>query len=173
MATTPEQIVESLMELSGEMVEELYEHKCDNADTFNAQRQEIYEQINQMTGQAEKPEPEKTGNIVYEAHAEAGEVGSLRVMVNVIGIASFPLPHHILHSPTGFQMGHEGSGPADLARSILICHFRRTMKKESAIKEADKFYQGFKREFIAPAKEVLVISDNAITRWLETEQPST
>jgi len=52
MAITPEQIVESLMELSGEMVGELYEHKCDNADNFNAQRQEIQEQINQMTGSA-------------------------------------------------------------------------------------------------------------------------
>ena len=51
MATTPEQIVESLMELSGEMVTELIEHECENADNFNAQRQEIQKQINQMKGE--------------------------------------------------------------------------------------------------------------------------
>lgn len=50
MTVTPEQIIESLMELSGEMVGELIEHKCENADDYNAQRQEIQGQINQMTG---------------------------------------------------------------------------------------------------------------------------
>ena len=31
-----------------------------------------------------------------------------------------PLPHHVKHSPTGFSWGYGGSGPADLARSLLI-----------------------------------------------------
>lgn len=30
------------------------------------------------------------------------------------------LPHHVKHSPTGFSWGYAGSGPADLARSLLI-----------------------------------------------------
>jgi hypothetical protein len=31
-----------------------------------------------------------------------------------------PLPHHVRHSPTGFAWGYGGSGPAELARCILI-----------------------------------------------------
>lgn len=30
------------------------------------------------------------------------------------------LPHIVRHSPTGFEWGYCGSGPADLARSLLI-----------------------------------------------------
>ena len=33
-----------------------------------------------------------------------------------------PLKHRVYHSPTGFEWGFEGSGPADLARSILWDH---------------------------------------------------
>lgn len=34
-----------------------------------------------------------------------------------------PLPHLVLHSPSGFEWGYSGSGPADLARSIVGHHF--------------------------------------------------
>lgn len=33
------------------------------------------------------------------------------------------LTHHVMHSPTGFEWGYGGSGPAELARCILIDHF--------------------------------------------------
>lgn len=33
-----------------------------------------------------------------------------------------PLPHFVRHSPTGMEWGYHGSGPADLARSLLA-HF--------------------------------------------------
>lgn len=33
-----------------------------------------------------------------------------------------PLTHHSKHSPTGFSWGYAGSGPADLARCLLIDH---------------------------------------------------
>lgn len=36
------------------------------------------------------------------------------------GSGSEPLRHHVKHSPTGLEWGYGGSGPADLARSILI-----------------------------------------------------
>lgn len=32
------------------------------------------------------------------------------------------LTHHVKHSPTGISWGYCGSGPADLARSLLIDH---------------------------------------------------
>ena len=32
---------------------------------------------------------------------------------------AYDLPHVVVHSPTGFEIGYAGSGPADLALSIL------------------------------------------------------
>lgn len=31
----------------------------------------------------------------------------------------YPLPHLVRHSPDGFEYGYGGSGPSDLARSIV------------------------------------------------------
>ena len=36
------------------------------------------------------------------------------------GRLSYPLPHHVLHSPDGFEWGYDGSGPTELARCILL-----------------------------------------------------
>lgn len=30
------------------------------------------------------------------------------------------VPHHVRHSPTGFEWGYNGSGPAELARCLLL-----------------------------------------------------
>jgi hypothetical protein len=38
--------------------------------------------------------------------------------IQLIGL----LTHHVKHSPTGFSWGYGGSGPAELARCILIDH---------------------------------------------------
>ncbi|HHY79747.1 DUF6166 domain-containing protein [Thermoanaerobacter sp. RKWS2] len=58
-----------------------------------------------------------------------------------------PLNHIIKHSPTGFEWGYGGSGPADLALSILT--------DAAGYKTAQNFYQNFKWEFVAnfPYKE--------------------
>lgn len=37
-----------------------------------------------------------------------------------IGGETYPLPHQAKHSLTGMSWGYHGSGPADLARSLLI-----------------------------------------------------
>jgi hypothetical protein len=48
----------------------------------------------------------------------------------------------VLHSPTGFNWGYGGSGPADLALNILSVFIGQAA--------AQILYQDFKREFIAP-----------------------
>ena len=56
-----------------------------------------------------------------------------------------PLPLHLEvydHSPTGFEWGFGGSGPAQLALAILVDHLRD-------IEEACSLYQRFKRRVIA------------------------
>jgi hypothetical protein len=51
------------------------------------------------------------------------------------------MPHVVHHSPDGFEWGYGGSGPADLARSILYDAVGPEL--------ADRWYQAFKWEFIA------------------------
>ncbi|MEW5931999.1 MAG: DUF6166 domain-containing protein [Bacillota bacterium] len=68
-----------------------------------------------------------------------------------------PLRHVVCHSPSGLEWGYGGSGPADLALSILA----DALGDEEA---ARPLYQAFKREVVAtlehegwrlPAEQVL------------------
>lgn len=53
-----------------------------------------------------------------------------------------PLPHQVYHSPDGFEWGYTGSGPADLARSILTDLYGPGDLVE-------RHYHDFKRQTIA------------------------
>lgn len=71
-----------------------------------------------------------------------------------------PLRHIVYHSPTGMEWGYGGSGPSDLARSILADF--------AGIKVADMFYQEFKWDFIAKQPEDgFQISGQEILNWLK------
>lgn len=77
------------------------------------------------------------------------------------GIASANVAHHwVAHSPTGFEWGYSGSGPADLALNILL---RFGLSRDTAW----LLHQDFKREFIAPMPEMGgVISAQQIVAWV-------
>jgi hypothetical protein len=63
----------------------------------------------------------------------------------------YPLKHVKVHSPGGFESGYEGSGPADLALSILADYFDEAPRKvKSDTSHAFPLHQEFKRIFIAP-----------------------
>lgn len=69
------------------------------------------------------------------------------------------LRHIPLHSPSGFEWGYGGSGPADLAYAILADAVGK--------KEAERFYQTFKWEFIAKAPfDGFEISRKEVRRWV-------
>ncbi len=72
---------------------------------------------------------------VYERHGvEPGE-----------GVSVVPLPPRLdlrEHSPTGFEWGYGGSGPAQLALALLADHLRDDTR-------ALQLYQAFKRTVIA------------------------
>jgi hypothetical protein len=71
-----------------------------------------------------------------------------------------PLRHIVYHSPTGMEWGYGGSGPSDLARSILADF--------AGIKVADMFYQDFKWDFIAKQPEQgFQITGQEILDWLK------
>ena len=92
-------------------------------------------------------------------YASRGMFG-VHVAVNDNDSRVYELRHIPYHSPGGFEWGYGGSGPADLARSILAdC---------AGMKVADTFYQDFKRDFIACMPERgFVIKEEAIREWLE------
>ncbi len=70
------------------------------------------------------------------------------------------LRHIVYHSPTGMEWGYGGSGPSDLARSILADF--------AGIKVADMFYQEFKWDFIAKQPEKgFQIPGQEILNWLK------
>ncbi len=50
------------------------------------------------------------------------------------------------HSPTGFEWGYQGSGPAQLALAILIDHYDFL---DDPVEAAQEHYQEFKRRAIA------------------------
>lgn len=74
---------------------------------------------------------------------------------------SMPLRHLVYHSPTGFEFGYGGSGPADLARSICG-HFTENSRPDP------RFYQTVKDRLLAGAggESVVITVDqlNAIMR---------
>lgn len=74
-----------------------------------------------------------------------------------------PLFHLIYHSPDGFEWGYGGSGPADLALSILFDYFKQDKLR------AFGYHQIFKQEFIVPLKDDhWVISEKEIDAFFNT-----
>jgi len=68
------------------------------------------------------------------------------------------LAHIVRHSPTGFQFGYGGSGPADTALSILTDCVGADV--------ANAFYQKFKSEFVASWGDSFEITAKEIKDWL-------
>ena len=63
------------------------------------------------------------------------------------------------HSPTGFEWGYQGSGPAQLALAILL--------EVTDVKEAQRAYQDFKRTVVAAWQEDRwAATTEAIHDWL-------
>ena len=98
---------------------------------------------------------------------EPEKIGPINVIVEDEGEVS-TLEHYVLHSPDGFQMVYGGSGPAELARCILIDYFKRKqgLNEKVAINKSDKMHQQFKWDFITPAKKKLIITNLMIREWL-------
>lgn len=77
-----------------------------------------------------------------------------------------PLPHAVRHSPTGFEWGYGGSGPADLARSILL-----QFADEATV---ERLYQAFKAEVVAAVPQAGgVICASDVRAWLASKSAGT
>jgi hypothetical protein len=84
------------------------------------------------------------------------------------------------HSPDGFEMGYAGSGPADLALTILLDYFGSETKScrdfidpsrlDAAANKAWRYHQDFKRSFIAPHDDRTTIASSQIDLWLSVQE---
>jgi hypothetical protein len=74
------------------------------------------------------------------------------------------LAHRVHHSPTGFSWGYAGSGPADLARSLLWDFLGN--------EPAPWLYQAFKFQYVAkwPQDGNWVLTGEEIRQWLLAEE---
>ncbi len=105
------------------------------------------------------------------------EVGGCQVLVIEDGGGPHPLRHVVKHSPTGFGWGYGGSGPADLALSILADYFGERPTKDDLYhgrgRAVDpRLYQPFKWQFIATASpEGFTITGEEISEWLKSVVP--
>ena len=123
----------------------------------------------------------------YEiTRSTSGQIGVL--VKNGTGAAKL-LSHCILHSPTGMETGYSGSGPADLAASILADYFgvetsrvRKVWEKSWGLDEGILahrvilLHQPFKSHFIAPRRlevgQSYEILGAEIASWLgDLEKP--
>jgi len=103
--------------------------------------------------------------------------GDVRVAVREGDQTVRELRHVEAHSPDGFEWGYGGSGPADLALSILADYFEeRVAAEELGQGNFEKivkirswaYHQAFKWDFIADAKrDGWEISEEAVDQWLE------
>ncbi|HEY8416324.1 MAG TPA: DUF6166 domain-containing protein [Thermaerobacter sp.] len=99
----------------------------------------------------------------------------------VVTVNGRPLQHVVRHSPTGFEWGYGGSGPADLALSILTDYLGDVylivhtddgeMTREHTVQIADRLYQEFKWQFIAPldCDRPWRITGQQISDWLRAK----
>ncbi len=66
------------------------------------------------------------------------------------------------HSPTGFEWGCGGSGPAQLAYAIL-------RHRKANPSKAELFYQEFKREFVANWGDSWALPVSELDAWIEAQ----
>lgn len=84
------------------------------------------------------------------------------VLRRIDGMAKTNIPHRIVrHSPTGFDWGHGGTGPADLALNILLW-------LDLSPEKADRLHQDFKWKFVVSIPhQGGIIPRTDITNWLK------
>jgi hypothetical protein len=106
----------------------------------------------------------------YRGYNEGGDTSSSHlVTVSYDVVPGCPVREHMLehrahHSPTGFSWGYGGSGPADLARSILWDFLNA--------EPAPWVYQAFKFAYVArwPQDGGWTLTAEEIRQWLLGEE---
>lgn len=100
-------------------------------------------------------------NPLYRGHFVAGQRHVVKKHIGDTNTLGESLPHHTLHSPDGFAWGYGGSGPAELARCLLIDAL-------DVEKPHPALYQSFKDAFVArwPQECDWQMDAATIRRWV-------
>lgn len=112
----------------------------------------------------------------WKYKAEKKEIGPIDVFITYEDKPAKILQNHGYHSPDGFQMGYAGSGPADLAYSILADYMIEIAMPTGVISlteikhKVEILHQQFKNDFIVDAKEILEIDSELIGQWIEKQK---
>ncbi len=77
----------------------------------------------------------------------------------------YPLPHLVKHSPDGFAWGYGGSGPSDLARSMLMHHLTESGWHKDWY-TVNHYYMDFKWDIIAQLPDDFELTSHEIDTWL-------
>ena len=97
-----------------------------------------------------------------EHEALTGDPDDVVLFRRVDGTACATVPHVVRHSPTGIAWGFAGSGPADLARSVLLA-----LTDEAT---AERFYQAFKAEVVVRVPHAGgVLRATEVRAWVEAQ----
>ena len=116
-----------------------------------------------MSGSGACPAPRHLELVVLpEREALSGDRDDVVLYRDIDGTAKASVPHVARHSPTGIEWGYRGSGPSDLARSVLISLFDEAT--------ADKLYRRFCEQVVArvPAAGG-VIRARDVRRWVDAQ----
>ncbi len=103
---------------------------------------------------------------IYKAFrvGDLEQSGGLRVTVNGIRLDPGPSQKIWNHSPTGFEFGYGGSGPAQLALAIL---YDVTKDRHLSVRH----HQRFKWDFIACAdKSGFELTEYDVKEWLTKQE---
>jgi hypothetical protein len=104
---------------------------------------------------------------------DINDTGKRYIINCVVLVDDQPLPMTTQakrHSPSGWEWGYGGSGPAAVAHALLACEFGATV--------ADRYYQQFKWEVVArfdreQGGEEWQLTSADIQRWLDqAREPS-
>jgi hypothetical protein len=105
----------------------------------------------------------------YRGFNEGGSTASSHLVMvesppHFLAVDMVQLEHRVRHSPSGLSWGYAGSGPADLARSILWDFLGN--------EPAPWLYQAFKFAFVAkwPQDGNWVLTGEEIRQWLLGEE---
>lgn len=112
------------------------------------------EEARRNNGDSDQIETYKGGDIWIERITSGDAAGGVRTNVPRI---------EYKHSPTGFNFGYAGSGPADFALNVMLmfCKSRE---------DAHRIYQQFKFQFVASgSSERLVIPAADIISWIQSQ----
>lgn len=104
-------------------------------------------------------QPDGTVTCVVVVHPEGATAGR-----------TYPLAHVVYHSPSGFDVGYQGSGPADLALSILADYFGESPTAAELQQGRCRcwgVHQAFKRHAIATMDRMgSDLTSDSLATWL-------